>query len=746
MRLEADQKIILEPFVLLAIDQEKRLVFENSLFKELSQSKEILQQAESAIASGKNGEIFEIHDVQNQKWYSCKTVLVNFDGGRPVAAVTFCDVTQSREREECVKDSEKLFKHAQHIVHVGTWEWDNVKDTVVWSEELFRIYNVDRHSYKPTFQGYLQKIHKDDREKVKKSIVEAVKNKAKFTLDERILRPDGSIRYLHTYGQPVFDDYGEVCSVVGVCQDVTDFKLSEKSLEEALSLLRATIESTADGILVVDNKGKIVTFNKKFVELWRIPQTVLDARDDSKALAFVVSQLKDPDQFLTKVQELYSDSYAESFDTLEFFDERVFERYSKPQIIKNEPVGRVWSFRDVTARVVAEREAMAASVAKTQFLANISHEIRTPLTAVLGFSDLLADGSLKPSERLDLVSRVQIQGANLLRIVDDILDLSKIEFGHFKIKESKVEIIELVRDLKQTFIFKLKEKQTQLVFSTIGSVPCQISSDPVRLKQILMNLIGNSIKFTASGTVEVKLKFLPATKDRPNQLSFIICDTGIGMDMVQAQKLFEPFVQIDSTLTRKFSGTGLGLALSKDLAKALGGTVRLLESTPGKGSIFEAVVTTGDTSQVIFISDLNSKTNDELLEENEQKDQLAGLKVLLVEDSVDNQFIITQYLKKAGAEKVECASNGKDGIEKARAGNFDIVFMDLQMPVMNGYDATRELRAGGFTTPIIALTAHAMHEEIQRSLEAGCNYHLAKPIDRHKIIATAFHYTHLNQN
>ncbi len=148
----------------------------------------------------------------------------------------------------------------------------------------------------------------------------------------------------------------------------------------------------------------------------------------------------------------------------------------------------------------------------------------------------------------------------------------------------------------------------------------------------------------------------------------------------------------------------------------------------------------------MFISDLNAKTEEEKLEEAEQQNQLEGLKILLVEDSVDNQFIITQYLKKAGAEKVDCVSNGRDGVDKARAGNYDIVFMDLQMPIMNGYEATQELRTGGFEKPIIALTAHAMHEEIQRCLDAGCDYHLGKPIDRHKIVATAYHYTHLIQN
>ena len=761
MRVDTEQKNILENFVIAAINTDRELIFENNVFSDLPNEKfqihfadeflrtatqqEILKEAEAALSSGKDRESFEILDTDSKKWFCCKAFLLRENGKVTSSIVSYFDVTKRKEREDCVKDSEKLLKYAQHIAHVGTWEWNITKDKMIWSEEVYKIYGREK-TFNVTFQSHFESLHEDDRERVLEEIKQAINKKVQFHLDKRIVRPDGTIRYLHTYGQPAFDKKNEICAIIGVCQDITEYKTAEISLEQTLSLLRATIESTADGILVVDDEGKIITFNQKFIDIWKIPKHVLDLRSDAGALEFVMSQLKNPSQFMSKVQELYSDPSAESFDTLEFIDERVIERYSKAQIIKNKPAGRVWSFRDVTARVHAEREATAASIAKTQFLANISHEIRTPLTAILGFSDLLADASMNSAERLDLVARVQIQGSNLLRIVDDILDLSKIEFGNFHIKESTLAVVDLVRELKQIFIFKLKEKQTQLIFSTVGSVPCEITTDAIRLKQILMNLIGNAIKFTASGTVEVKLKFLPATEKRQSQLAFLICDTGIGMDMTQAQKLFEPFVQIDSSLTRKFSGTGLGLALSKDLAQALGGTVNLIESTPGSGSKFEAVVNTGDVSKVLFISNLNVKYEEEFNDQTEMYERLDGLKVLLVEDSVDNQFIITQYLKKAGAELVDCALNGKDGVAKARAGNYDIVFMDLQMPLMNGYEATHELRAGGFTKPIIALTAHAMSEEIKRCMEAGCNYHLGKPIDRNKIISTAYHYSHLEKN
>lgn len=747
------QKSFLEPFILAVFDTSGKPVFESSLFQKLSGGRFFYQfpdknlaVASPEIISGiamksiqlkKSCENFELFDSDNQKWYSCKS----FVAADNSAALSFFEVTERRRREDSLRYNEDALLRVQNVVHVGVWEWDIVRNHMIWSEEIYKVYGQNPEIFKVSFDNHIERIHPDDRDHFKKVVFNGIDTKTQFYVDKRIIRPDGSIRYLHTFGQPVMDNHGEVVKIVGVCQDVTDFKLSEISLEQTLSLLRATIESTADGLLVVDPDGKIVTFNRKFADLWKIPDSILNLRDDTKALDYVVGQLKSPEKFISKVQELYSQPLAESFDTLEFKDGRIVERYSKPQIIKDEPVGRVWSFRDVSVRVHAERDAQAASIAKAQFLANISHEIRTPLTAVLGFSDLLADVNLSAKDRIDLVSRIKIQGDNLLHIVDDILDLSKIEFGHFRIKEAQVNILELVQELTQIFSFRLIDKKTKLEFKTEGTVPSKIFSDPIRLKQILINLIGNAIKFTWEGTVEVLLTFIPATESAGAQLSFKIRDTGIGMDMSQSQKLFEPFMQIDSSLTRRFSGTGLGLALSRDLAMALGGTVRLLDSAIGIGSTFEARINTGDVTRAFFVSNLNTETEKKETPAPADVNILKGLRILLVEDSVDNQFIVSQYLKRAGAEIVDCASNGKQGIDYAMAGEYDIVFMDLQMPILNGYETTEQLRKLGFKKPIIALTAHAMQEEIQRCRDAGCDYHLSKPIDRNKIISAAYDFT-----
>jgi len=745
------------PFVLAAIKPNGALLFENSQFSSIDEgnyflhfknqptlhaTKEtLLRECKKAIVNDEPAS-FELHNKLTKNWQRCHLNLVKDANHKIIfALLSAFDITERKRVEELLRRSQEMLVDAQDIAHLGTWEWDLSKNQLTWSDELYRIYDVTPKNYMASYENYLKKIIPEDREKVILAMTRAFENNECFSHDERIFRPDGSIRYLHTWGQPVTDESGEIIRMMGVCQDVTDQKLAQTNLEEALSLLRATIESTADGILVVDMSGRIVTYNQKFTELWNLPENILHSRDDSQALDFVLSQLKHPNQFITKVQELYSHPTSESFDVLEFKDERVFERYSKPQKIDNQPIGRVWSFRDITARVHAEKEALAASIAKTQFLANMSHEIRTPLTAVLGFSDLLASFSMNPSERVDLAAKVKSQGDHLLRIVNDILDLSKIEFGHFYVKESPVNILELIQELTEVFSFQIKDKKIRLLFSVVGNIPSQIQSDPVRLKQILINLIGNAIKFTWSGLVEVTLSLVHSPENL-SQLSFRVRDTGIGIEETQMKKLFEPFTQVDSSLTRKYGGTGLGLALSKNLASALGGTVRLLESHPGIGSTFEAVVNTGPIDPATLMTDLKAKLALDIETENRKSPfDLSGIKILLVEDSADNQFLVTQFLKKAGASIVDVASNGKEGVKMSLAGSYDIVFMDLQMPLMNGYEATRELRKKGFAKPIVALTAHAIPEEIQRCLDAGCDFHISKPIDHAQLIATAYRLT-----
>ncbi|HEX4923696.1 MAG TPA: CHASE domain-containing protein [Bdellovibrionales bacterium] len=395
---------------------------------------------------------------------------------------------------------------------------------------------------------------------------------------------------------------------------------------------------------------------------------------------------------------------------------------------------------DITERKVAEEqlkkaklEADVANQAKTSFLAVMSHEIRTPLAAVLGFSELLQSPQLTDRERLAYVETIRRNGELLSDLIEDILDLSKIEMNKMELERIRFSIADLLKDVRAVLAIKAKEKEILLEFDQATPLPATIVSDPTRLRQILVNVIGNAIKFTHSGEVRVTAGLREASA-RPAQIYFRIADTGTGISRAQATKLFRPFTQADSSMTRRFGGTGLGLALSRRLARGLGGDVELLESAPGRGSVFEVRVDAGSVEGVPRVTSVMAPAGRSTPQSRvPQYGALSGVRVLLVDDVIDNQVLMGRFLKMAGAE-VDYASNGREGIEKALARDYHIVLMDIQMPEVDGYEASRELRRLGFKRPIVALTAHALKEEREKTFQAGCNDHLTKPIQRETFI------------
>jgi PAS domain S-box-containing protein len=391
--------------------------------------------------------------------------------------------------------------------------------------------------------------------------------------------------------------------------------------------------------------------------------------------------------------------------------------------------------------VEAERMAVSANIVKTHFLANMSHEIRTPLSAILGFAELMLSPHLSFEEQTHYVHTIHRSGHQLLKIIDQILDISKVESGHMEIENIDVNLGDLLRDLRDLLMVKAKSKGVGLEFRFKSLVPEHIFSDPTRVRQILMNVIGNAIKFTEKGKVVVEAEWIEATLLRPSVLAFRVQDTGVGIEESHTQNLFQPFVQVDSSNTRRFGGTGLGLALSRKIAQALGGDVLLEKSERGQGSVFVIEIETDtlldskftDKVEDFIVKDLESPAADEA-------HALSGKKVLLVEDAPINQLLISRFLTGAGAQ-VEVAENGVLGVQKALAGDYAVVLMDIQMPEMDGYEATAKLREQDYKRPIIALTAHALKEDQERCLQAGCSDYLTKPIDRKLLISRILHFT-----
>ncbi|WP_141733241.1 ATP-binding protein [Oligoflexus tunisiensis] len=388
---------------------------------------------------------------------------------------------------------------------------------------------------------------------------------------------------------------------------------------------------------------------------------------------------------------------------------------------------RQYEMRDLLEKYKKKSDdAEAANRAKSYFLANMSHEIRTPLNSIMGFGDLLLDPCTTDEDREEFVDAIQRNGKLLLQIIDDILDLSKVEAGRLVLESVRTSLPDLLTDVMRPMKQQAFDKGIEVNLLVSPNVPRTLVTDPTRLKQILLNIIGNAIKFTQRGLVEIHVMTVVDSDSGHLKLQFTVKDSGRGIPEEQQSQLFQPFMQADASTTRKYGGTGLGLVLSRRLATTLGGSLYLQESALGVGSTFvitiEAKLPEGsflDTVDLPKAAGDSSSFNARLLQ---------GVSVLVVEDVPDNQHLISQILFRNGA-KVDLAENGQIGVEKALVQDYDIVLMDLQMPVKDGFRATAELRRHGYQKPIVALSAAAMVEERERAISIGCSDHITKPIN-----------------
>ena len=403
---------------------------------------------------------------------------------------------------------------------------------------------------------------------------------------------------------------------------------------------------------------------------------------------------------------------------------------------------RLEVFVDITERKRIESEilrardaAEAASVAKSQFLANMSHEIRTPLNAIIGFADLLCKDTTHRgnAEAIDFLETIHASGKHLLCLINDILDLSKIEADRLEIEAVPYSPHVVIHEVISVLRIRALEGGLSLDYRWQTAVPETISTDPSRFRQLLMNLVGNAIKFTKRGGVQV-VASLDQELPEP-RLVIQVIDSGVGIPKEKYETIFDPFVQADTSVTRQFGGTGLGLTISRRIAQALGGEIQIA-SEPGKGSTFTVWLATGPLDDVpILEAPPASSMRATAPATQEPLPSLDGLRVLLVEDGPTNRKLASLVLRRAGA-KVTMAEDGKIGSDLALREPFDLILMDMQMPVMDGYVATRLLRQEGLTLPILALTAHAMKGDQDKCNEAGCSGYITKPIDGNHLVRT----------
>jgi PAS domain S-box-containing protein len=553
---------------------------------------------------------------------------------------------------------------------------------------------------------------------------------------------------------------------------------SLRSLKTANHLLFTLIENLRGGLLVEDEDRRILHVNQKLCDLFGIPLSpqALVGAESSRSAVFFRHLFVNPEAVLRRREETLRHRAPVLGEELLLADGRVLERDYVPIFLDGSHLGHFWYYRDVTDRKRAQRElqqakdtaeaasreltetvrqleasiqhanrmalsAESANRTKSEFLATMSHEIRTPMNGVLGFAGLLAEAPLAPEQR-EYVDIIRQSATSLLSLINDILDFSKIEAGRLELEAQPYDPRQCVEQSLALLRERAAAKGLALTWAADEAVPASVVGDATRLRQILLNLAGNAVKFTEAGEVRVSVS-VDAAGGAPGAaagvparltLRFAVRDTGAGIPADRLSRLFKPFSQADASTTRRYGGTGLGLAISKRLCEAMGGGIDV-ESAPGRGTTFTFTVQAGLVSPA-GVEPVRSPVTpeDRATAPEEAPEAIRGLRVLVAEDNRVNLALALALLRKRQCE-VDTAADGVRALAALRAGNYDLVLMDVCMPEMDGFEATRRLRAGeagpaALDAFIVAMTANAMEGDRQRCLAEGMDDYLSKPIER----------------
>ncbi len=684
------------------------------------------------------------------------------------------DVTERVTLVDSLRVEQLRLEMALSAGELGHWDWNIADNHVYYSNRYFTMLGYDSGAdFEESINTCLSLTHPDDLEKKWQAAEAHLRGETEnYDIETRLRRADGSYAWIQTRGKVYArDSLGQPLKMSGTHLDITQRRSYEEELARRHDLLENVINGVSDAIIIVDFERQILRCNRAATKLFGYAEEELIGQNAS-----MLFENQQEFQSLGKKRvQLHSGISSDtSIVVYQRKDGSTFPGETIGTLLKDRlgvKQGHIGVIRDVTNRLKVEEDlrrakdqAEQANRMKSEFLANMSHEIRTPMTAILGFADLLehADREGNIDTQAEMVQTIRRNGEHLLQVINDILDLSKIEAGFLELSPGSCRVRHIANDVISTLSPRAKDKGIELDCQIDDRVPEEIDTDPTRLRQILFNIVGNGVKFTSEGSVWLKIRFesdidASNAKKATGKLIIDIRDTGIGMNSEQIEKIFVPFCQGESGMSRRYGGTGLGLTIVKRLAESMHGDVKVI-SQPGQGSQFLIDLQVGFTPAKNLGENCDGchrignecrpveahtclQKAQELTSMSPFQD-LKGLNVMLVEDGVDNQRLVSFLLKKAGAE-VEICENGqvaldriaqRNGDSESLASDIDVVFMDMQMPIKDGYTATRELRDSGFHKPIIALTAHAMQGDREKCLQAGCDDFLTKPVNKQTLL------------
>ena len=758
-RIFASQKMW-EVYGLVGSQCSEKITFEDILRRIHPDDRElVLKGLQTAMEGG--SQVIDYRIIVNGKIRHLHTNRIpRYDETGKIIGIDGCsqDITELVEAKLAAKQSEdrmrKLIENAQILICTINPETLVVTFHNKWYEAAL---GYTREEFAK--RTIIEATYPDDREKSKQAYERILSGKSDHErLEKRYITKTGSLFTVDLSLIAIRDQDGKLENILAVAVDINDRKRAEEALRKSEERFRIATQSVHIGLWDYNLQTKRVFWTPESFTLLGYPVDEAEEHPDYEFYERV--HPNDIDKMYEALEQHClgkTPEYRCEF-RIRCADGHWTWNMGIGKIVEwakdGEPLRMLGVQIDINRQkqlefelIRAREDAERANVAKSAFLANMSHEIRTPMTAILGFTELLESPDLDKEEAKEFLKTIQRNGQHLLQLINDILDLSKIDSGWFTIKPKPCDYLTVAKEALEVMRVRALKKGIKLYLEAKGEVPNQMETDPDRLRQCLINLLGNAIKFTDKGDIRLQLKYLPAWHFNRPAMQFKVIDTGIGIPEDKIESLFNPFVQADDSMARQHGGTGLGLAITKQIAEMLGGKIQG-ESELDRGSTFTITLPIGKIPDLQMVEipervEVTAKPFDFASEVSEKvaygtpsiKNALNRKQILLAEDGPDNQRFICTTLYKAGA-KVDVAENGRIAVEMVRANpdRYDLILMDMQMPEMDGYEATSVLRQIGVETPIIALTAHAFVEESEKCKEIGCTDFCAKPIKPKELI------------